>query len=366
MYITNISIDGYRNLKNISVIPHENVNIIVGDNAQGKTNFIEALWILSGCRSFRGSREREFIDFDGSFAKISVSFKNSYREQNICFQYDKTDNFKKLMQLNGIRLKSTYDLYENYSCIAFTPDSLDIVKGSPAIRRSFIDMCISQIKPKYIRYINKAENILIQRNAVIRHINEKKSKKDELEYWNYSLAHVSSYITAMRALYIKEIREYTSKLLEYITDSNDKVDIEYISTIYDANEDNIFDNYFEILNNSTETDLKYGYTTVGIHRDDISILLDGKKAKNVASQGQARSIAIALKLAQTEIISRQNENSPILFLDDVFSELDDKRQAKIMEFAQGMQIFLTCCDKKIAAPENSKIFVMKKGELHEI
>lgn len=366
LYITEIDIDGYKNLKEISVKPHKNTNIIIGDNAQGKTNFIEALWILSGCRSFRGSKEKDYIDFNGSLANIKASFQSPHREQKISFIFNKEEKIRKKMTLNGVELKSTYSLYENFLCIAFTPDSLDIVKGSPIVRRNFIDMCISQIRPKYMRYINKMNNLLLQRNAVIRRIIEGKSKPDELEFWNYSLAHVSAYISTMRNLYISIVNEHTSKLLNYITDKNDNVSIEYSSSVYNNDESKIFDIYYESLNNSVKTDIKYGYTTIGVHRDDISIFLDGKRARDVASQGQARSISIALKLAQAEVIHENNEDSPVIFLDDVFSELDERRQGKIMQFAKDMQVFITSCNKCASEMENCKVFEMESGRLTEV
>ena len=366
MYITNAYIDGFRNLKEISIKPHNNINIIVGNNAQGKTNFIEALWVLSGCKSFRGAHERDFINFNGKNAIIQAEFENSVRKQKICFTYYKAKELKKKIKLNDIELKSTINLYENYQCIAFTPNSLDIVKGSPCVRRNFIDMCISQIKPKYIRYINKANNILLQRNAVIRNIIEGKARIDDLESWNYSLAQISTYISVMRALYIKTLDEYVNEILNYITDSNEKIKVSYISSVYNPDEEKILDEYLSILNKSYKIDLKYGYSTIGIHHDDISIILDGKKSRDFASQGQARSIVIALKLAQARILSRQNESPPIMFFDDIFSELDLIRQGKIMNFSQNMQIFLTCCDKNVCKIENAKLFEMDTGKITEV
>lgn len=365
MYITDIYIDGYRNLKEISVKPHKNINIIAGNNAQGKTNFIEALWILSGCRSFRGAKEKDFIAFSGSRAQIDIAFQDAVREQKISFLFDREEKAKKLMKLNGVTLKTTYSLYENFLCIAFTPDSLDLVKGSPDVRRHFIDMCISQVKPRYIGYLNRLSTILAQRNAVIRRIAEGSGREEELELWNEPLAAVSAYISVMRALYINVVNTHISRLLKYITDENDHVCAEYISSVYHADEESIAQRYRELLENSVKTDIRYAHTTAGVHRDDISILLGGKKAREIASQGQARSIAIAMKLAQAEILSERGGSPPVLFLDDVFSELDAKRQSRIMRFAEDMQVFITCCNQMPLKTENSKVFEMKAGRLTE-
>lgn len=368
MNITKLNINGFKNLKNINITLDPQINIFCGENAQGKTNIIEAIWLSSGCKSFRGTKEKDFINLDGEISDIKLNFKNSLREQEISISMQKQNIKDKNITLNGVKLKLMSKLFGNLKCVIFTPEDLELAKGSPDKRRSYIDLCISQIKPGYFSVINKYENILNQRNTLLKRISMGQSEKAELEVWDEQLARMGAYITYLRYNYINKLNVFAKNLYDKISSNKEILDLSYNSSVYKNIEGRtdykgeMADEYLALMKKNIKDDLKMGFTQIGIHRDDLVTKINNLLSRDFASQGQQRSIALILKLAQAYILLEETDEAPVILLDDVLSELDINRQKFILSSIKEMQVILTSCndfDKKIIG----KHFVVKDGEV---
>lgn len=372
MKITKIKIDGFKNLKNVEIYPCDKTNIIFGENAQGKTNLVEALWVCSGVKSFRGTRDKGFVDINRERAEIEVLFENSFRSQTINIACVKPQVRDKNVTLNGVKLKSVSKLFGNLDCVVFTPEDLELSKGSPDNRRSFLDLCISQIKNSYNDVVSKYEAILQQRNTLLKNIMMGISKRDDLEVWDLQIARLGAYISMLRYNYAKKLNLYTSELYEKISSNRERLELVYHSTVFDELEGKddfngvMAEEYLKRLNESYTDDVKSGFTQVGIHRDDLFTNLDGFNSREFGSQGQNRSVALVMKLAQAYILEGETDEAPVILLDDVLSELDAKRQDFVKSQIERFQIFITCCEKPLKTFENQKFFEVKNGRVNEI
>lgn len=372
MIIKSVYADGYKNLSGVNITPHERMNIFCGDNAQGKTNLIEAVWLMTGCRSFRGTRDRDFIGFEKEKASIRLSFVDSLRSQDISFEVKKSNIREKNIALNGVKLPLLSRLFGSLKCVVFTPEDLFITKGSPDNRRSFVDLSASQLKGSFVYALNKYENLLSQRNAMIKKMNfTGKTDPEELDIWDVQLARTGAYISVIRDTYCNNLNLYTNSLYNKITDCKENLSLYYQSTIYKKlegrtdHEGELADIYYKKLRASAEDDIKAGYTLCGIHRDDVIASINGLPVREFGSQGQQRSVALAMKLAQAKIVKDQTGDAPVMLLDDVLSELDRDRQRFVLDSIEDMQVFITCCDSRVLERTIGKIFSVKGGNVTE-
>lgn len=372
MIVTYADIDGFKNLSGISFAPDEKYNIIVGSNAQGKTNLLEAMWILSGCRSFRGSKEKDYICIDKSRMSAKIKVKDSVREQKITLEMNKGSNNPKLIHLNGVKQKGTRSLFDVFKCIAFIPDDTEIVKGAPEKRRSFIDMAASQLNPIFIVHINKHNAVMNQRNALLKEIMQGKSSASELDIWDRQAAHEGTLISFMRNEYVKKINEICGRLYRIISGGNEELELEYKSNIFRPEDfekecgEEAFDQYYRRIRETEEYDIRTGSTHAGVNRDEILIKINGLSAKDFGSQGQIKSAALVMKLAQAEIFMKKSREAPVVFLDDVMGELDENRQRFVFDIIKDMQVFLTTPNESALLPEiKGKILRISGGKITE-
>ncbi len=370
MLITHIQIDGFKNLSDIFFTPDKKYNIITGANAQGKTNLIEAIWILSGCRSFRGSKEKDYICLNGNKMSTKIKILDNTREQKIEFEMIRNSNRKII--LNGVKQKNTRSLFDIFKCIAFIPDDTDIIKGTPEKRRNFIDMAISQINPNFITHINKINAIINQRNALLKSVTQEKNQVNSLEIWDRQAANEGAIISYMRNGYVEKISKICNRLYKTISGGNEELKLEYKSNVYKPSDFNIpcdteaIEKYFKKLRESQDYDIRTGLTHTGVNRDEILIKINGISAKDYGSQGQIKSAALVMKLAQAEIFTKKSKESPIIFLDDVMGELDESRQRFIFDIIKDMQVFLTTPNENALLPEiKGKILHMDGGKINE-
>lgn len=358
MYITRIYADGFKNLKKIDISPHEELNIFRGKNAQGKTNLIEAVWLCTGVRSFRSTKDSRMIDTDRESMTVEVSFKDNFREQTVRYSMNKNNLKEKDLFLNGVKVKTPSKLFGQLDCVVFTPEDLEISKGSPENRRQFIDLCVSQIKNNYSGVCAKYERIIEHRNALLKNIAYGKSSKDELEGWDIQLAQLGSYISLLRYNYTKKLCTFASKLCSEISQGREKLEISYYSTVFSKLEGrkdfagDLAREYLEVLKKNTDEDIRAGFTMKGVHRDDLITRINGLACRDYASQGQHRSSALVLKLSQAYILKQETDDAPVILLDDVLSELDEFRQRFVLSKIKGMQVFITCCEKSIQLEKN--------------
>ncbi len=369
MVINRINADGYKNLENVSLELDPKMNIICGENAQGKTNLIEAIWLCSGCRSFRGTRDKDFIGFTKDSAQVELTFTDSFRQQDIRFAVKKGAIKDKLVTLNGVKLPLLSKLFGSFRCVVFTPEDLNLTKGAPDNRRSFIDMSIAQIKNSYISALNKYNNILFQRNALLKTLSMGYGDDAALEIWDEQLAKTGAYISVLRYTFCITLNKYTSELYNKITNGKENLDLYYQSTVFDSlqgrtdYDGELAEEYLAKLRSTVANDIRAGYTTVGVHRDDVGAYINGLSVREFGSQGQARSVALSMKLAHAKILKAEQGEYPVMLLDDVLSELDPHRQQFILNNIDDMQVIITCCDSKpITAMKQGKVITMKNGK----
>ncbi len=366
MIITEFTADGFKNLKNILISPAEGVNVIHGENAQGKTNLIEAIWLLSGARSFRGSKERDMIAFDREFARLGLKLRDSCREQEIEAVITKNPRERRIT-LNGVKQRYLSGLFGALKCVVFTPEDLELSKGSPDNRRDFIDLCISQIKPAYSKTVAKYENVLLQRNALLKNISLGISSPADLDVWDEQMARLGAYISVLKYQYTKKLCIFAKRLYDEISNFREDFSLGYMSTVYrglNGREDwsgEMAAEYLEMLRKNRSEDIRVGFTTAGVHRDDVGVIINGSLAKDFGSQGQNRSAALAMKLGQAFILCEETTEMPVILLDDVLSELDKSRREFIISKLSGMQVFITCCEP--AGRLKGRRFEMKNGEI---
>lgn len=372
MIVTYADIDGFKNLSEISFAPDPKYNIIVGQNAQGKTNLLEAMWILSGCRSFRGSKEKDYVCLGGNRMSSKIKIHDSVREQKITFEMTRNVNSPKLIHLNGVKQKGTRALFDVFKCIAFTPDDVEIIKGSPEKRRNFIDMAASQLNPIFVVHINKNNAIMNHRNALLKDIMQGNAPAEILEIWDRQAAHEGALISYMRNEYISKINEICGRLYRTISGGAENLELEYKSNVFKKEDfdkpcgEEAFEQYYMKLRETADYDIRTGSTHSGVNRDEIIIKINGVSARDYGSQGQIKSAALVMKLAQAEIFMQRSKDSPVVFLDDVMGELDENRQRFVFDIIRDMQVFITTCNESALLPEiKGKILRISGGRITE-
>lgn len=356
MYIKSYEVKNYRNLKDKKITPSKEINIICGENAQGKTNLIEGIYLFSGLKSFRGAKDSELVGFGKQKAKLNISFYSHSREQKAEIEIEQ----HRKLSLNGSNLKSPTEIAEQCHIIVFSPDLLSIIKEGPELRRRFLNNGISAMYPIYSENLKKYNRLLAQRNNLLKQIKKNPQYKELLEEYDIALAKFGAHIVTTRKRYISRLMQYLPKIFHDFTQSRENIDIDYICQDYNGSEEDLKNKLFE----SRENDILLGSTGIGPHRDDIEFLINGISAKSFGSQGQQRSVIIAVKLAEAEMLKEICGEQPIALLDDVMSELDEKRQDYILNHIKNWQVFITCCDHAtIERLEKGKVFYVKDGKV---
>ncbi len=361
MHINKIKLYNYRNYENIEIEFDKNINIIIGKNAQGKTNLIEAIYVTSMGKSFRTSKDNELIKFNSEFCKINSEYIKYEEDGNVEVAISKD---KKAIKVDGVNIKKISQLMENVLTVVFSPEDLKIVKEEPQKRRNFIDRELCQLKISYFSNLGNYKKILLQRNSYLK---EKNTDENILEVLDDQLADYGSKIIIERNQFVKNLNEISKNIHKKITNKREEIDIKYLSDI--PIEDNISiikENFINILKKNRNNDLYKKTTTRGPHRDDLKIIINKNDARKFGSQGQQRTAALSMKLAEIELIKKEKKETPILLLDDVMSELDSERQKFLINYLEDVQIFITTTELNKEVEESflrSKIIKIKKGEL---
>lgn len=352
MIVKKIECVNFRNISKEKIIPCDSMNVICGENAQGKTNFLEAVWLFTGAKSFRGSKDSEFIKFGEEKALISMDFISSGVEKEANIEIKE----KRKAVLNNNNLKSAHLLAGSFNAIIFSPTDLKIVTEGPSQRRKFVDTAIGQLYPSYIETLKNYVRAVTQRNRIIKDLKYDSTLSVMLDVFEEEIAVNGEKIVSLRKKYIKNLNEHLKVIYSGISSGKEMLDTFYLSTAEE--------NLKEKLLLSRKEDIFSGVTSVGPHRDDIEFKINGFSARSFASQGQKRSIALSLKLSEAEVLKKQVGESPCFLLDDVMSELDPERQNFILNHIEGMQAFITCCDpSNIKNLQNGKIINVKEGKV---
>lgn len=366
MIINNLSFENFRNLQDKKISFNKNMNVIYGDNAEGKTNLLEALWLFCGGHSFRNNKESELIKFNEDFYKLRAEFYSNNREQNAEIRYIENKN-KKQVFINDIEKKSSSYLTEVFSSVVFFPDHLDLIKDTKSKRRKFLDTAICQQNVKYATKLSLYNKTLKQRNTLLKDIYIHKELKDTVSIWDEYLSIYGAKIIKERYEYIKKLKEIAKKYHFGISNNKEELNLTYLSDVeinetYDIKK--IKEELYIKLNESLNDDIRYGHTNIGPHRDDMLVEINNISAKTFASQGQQRSAVLSLKLSEAELLYIKNDERPIILLDDVLSELDNKRQDYLLNEIKDYQVFVTCCEKSNKEQlKNGKIFFVNEGNI---
>ena len=354
MYIKNIKLKNFRNYENQEINLENKINIFYGDNAQGKTNILEAIYLCALGKSFRTKKEKELILFSKENSFIEINYQKKDREGKINLEI----NNKKYFYLNNIKLKKLSEILGNINIVLFSPDDINIIKGVPENRRKFLNIMISQLRPNYVYNYNLYLKILEQRNNYLRQIKFENKNKELLEIWNQQLTICAENVYNYRKEFIEKILNKINNIHSKITEEKEKINIKYISNFKNKEE------FLKELKESEDIDIQKGYTTKGIHRDDFEIYINNNKLNIYGSQGQIRSFILSLKLSELEIIYDEIGEYPILLLDDFMSELDEKRRVGFLNSVKDAQVLITCTDKLV---DNMWItFNVKNGHVDKL
>lgn len=364
MKIHALTFENYRNLQNNQIFPSDKVNVIYGNNAQGKTNLLEAIWLFCGGHSFRGAKENEMIGFDKNYFKLSMKFYSGEREQEAEIFFDKS---KKQIKINGVEKSSSSYLTEVFSAVVFSPEHLTLIKRGPNIRRRFLDAAICQHRIRYATLLSKYQQIINQRNALLKDIYHHSELMDTLSIWDDSLTVVGAQVLKERYDYLKRLREPAKVFHKGISRDQEELNITYQSTCGSEENDTIEtirDKLQQTFQNTRREDCRTGYTSAGPHRDDLDFTINGISVKKFGSQGQQRSAVLSLKLSEASLLYEKNGERPIILLDDVLSELDNSRQDFLLNKVENFQVFVTCCEESNKEQlTNGKIFYINNGEV---
>ena len=353
MNITKIKLKNFRNYEDQEIELEKKINIFYGDNAQGKTNIIESIFLCSIGKSFRARKDNELIQFNKDFASSYIEFEKSDREGNIKIDISQ----KKSIYLNGIKIKKLSDLLGNINVVLFTPDDINILKDGPDKRRRFLDIMIGQLRPNYVHVLNMYNETIKQRNNYLKQIRDENKSEELLEIWDEKLIEYGEKIYTYRQQYVEKIKEKINNIHKKITDEKEEIKIEYISNCENKEE------YLNLLKERRKLDIIKGFTTKGIHRDDINIYINDKLVGIYGSQGQNRTTVLSLKISELQVIYDEIGEYPILLLDDFMSELDEKRRSKLLENIENTQVIITCTDKIYLNDNNCKIFNVRNGQV---
>lgn len=356
MLITELELQNFRNYKKQEIKFNDNINVFYGDNAQGKTNIIESIFISAFGKSFRTSKEKELINYNENFLNINTKYRNQDREGNIKIQIAD----KKSILVNGVKIKKLSDLLGNINIVLFTPDDINILKNGPAQRRRFLDMMIGQIRPNYVYNLNMYLKVLEQRNNYLKQLRDNNINYELLDIWDEKLASYAHKIFLYRFEFINKIKEKINKIHSNITDNKEEIKIEYITDSSDENE------LLRMIKDRRNLDIIKGFSTKGSHRDDFNIYINDNLVNVYGSQGQHRTAVLTLKMCELEIIKEEIGESPILLLDDFMSELDPKRRKNFLNNIEDTQVIITCTEEIKDNNLNKNIFYVNNGKITKI
>jgi DNA replication and repair protein RecF len=333
MYIDSLALNNYRNYDSLNISFSKGTNILYGDNAQGKTNVLESLYVAATTKSHRGSRDREIIQFGQEEAHIRLNMSKYEAGHRIDMHLRKSKN--KGVAIDGIPIRRSAELFGLIHIIFFSPEDLSIIKNGPAERRRFLDMELCQLSRIYYSNLSSYNKILNQRNNLLKQIYYDKRLIETLDVWDMQLEDYGIKIIKERDHFIQMLNEMMKEIHSRLTGGKEDIEIRYEKSVNEKD-------FEEALIQKRELDLKYQSTQIGPHRDDISFYVNGMDIRTYGSQGQQRTVALSLKLAEIELVKKMIHDSPILLLDDVMSELDGSRRDALLEGIKDIQTIITC------------------------
>jgi DNA replication and repair protein RecF len=333
MIIKSLKIENFRNYSDLDISFHDKTNILYGFNAQGKTNILEAIYLCGTTKSHKGSKDREVIKFDQEEAHIRTIISKNDIDYKVDMHLKK--NKTKGIAINGIPIKKASELFGIVNIVFFSPEDLNIIKNGPSERRRFIDLELCQLDKVYLHNLTKYNQIINQRNKLLKDISFRGDLKDTLPVWDLQLVNYGNEIIKRRKNFVEQINGIIYEIHKKLSGDKEELIIKYEPNV----EEELF---LDTLEKNIEKDIRYKITSVGPHRDDLNFLNKDIDIRKYGSQGQQRTAALSLKLSEIELVTNTIHDKPILLLDDVLSELDSNRQNYLLNSISNTQTLITC------------------------
>lgn len=333
MYIESIELLNYRNYGQLHMDFHEGTNVLYGDNAQGKTNILESVYLCSTTKSHKGSKDREMIRFGEEESHIKMVVRRDGIPYRIDMHLKK--NRAKGVAVNGAPIKKASELFGIVNVIFFSPEDLNIIKNGPAERRRFLDLELCQLNKLYVYNLVQYNRVVVQRNRLFKDMEYNASLKETLDVWDVQLVRYGKEIIRLRTEFVKELNEVIHGIHFHLSGEKEDLEIRYEPNV-------TADDFEEALSRNRFQEMKQRLTLTGPHRDDLNFLVNGTDIRRFGSQGQQRTAALSLKLAEIELVKKIVKDYPVLLLDDVLSELDSKRQEHLLSEINHIQTLITC------------------------
>lgn len=361
MYLQKLKLDSFRNYKNLELEFNNNVNVFVGNNAHGKTNILESIYISSITKSYRTVKDIECISFNKEyFRNEHIYIDDNNNEIGIEVYLD--NNGVKQIKENGIKINKYSDFIGKIPLVVFSPDNMNIVKGSPNNRRKFLDILISQISKKYVICLQEYNKLIKLKNNILK-LEKEKIDINYLDILDEKIAEKIEYISTKRSEFVDKVENSGEKIQEELSKETESLKLEYISDFKGKNKEEILN----ILLKSRENDIFRKTSNKSIAHDDFLIFVNDKEVAKFGSQGQNRTALLSLKLAEFEILKEIKETIPLILLDDVFSELDKGRINYLIEYLKNYQVFITTTEiDSIESIDDKTIFKVQNGTVEKI
>ncbi|MBQ2766792.1 MAG: DNA replication/repair protein RecF [Clostridia bacterium] len=360
MPVRAVALTDFRNVASAEVHFGEGVNILVGDNAQGKTNLLEAIYLFALGKSFRGAKEAELIRFGAELSALRLDFAAGGREQTAVIRFS---GGKRTVELNRVKLRRMSELVGTFRAVLFCPEHLSLIKEGPAARRGYLDIAISQQRPLYLQALQRYNVALRERNKLLKQADENpRLFRDTVDLWSAQLAEQAAVIAPARLAYIRAVEAAAARIFADMTGDRELPAFTYTTGFHlepdrCADADAVRERVYGLLTSHLDRERGAGSTLWGVHRDDIAISLNDRSARLYASQGQQRSLALAMKLAEGEICAEMSGERPVFLFDDVLSELDSTRRAYLTRTFADRQVIMTTCERDIFSGEANVIRV---------
>lgn len=358
MYVSSVTLRNFRNYEHQKIEFSPLTNVIYGDNAQGKTNILEAIYIFSHGKSHRAKSDKEIIKFGESAAKLSVDFHDAERDYSAAMQL--TRGGKKSIKINHVQITKLSMLMNYLNAVMFSPEDLELIKGSPGARRRFTDAAISQLYPGYLVSLIDYHKALGQKNSLLKTLRPSRGIDITLSIWNEQLAREGAKIMKYRAEFVELLNGFAKTVQGEI--SGETLDISYVPSI--KCEEVSEESFLKYLESHQKREIEFSSALFGIQRDDLSVTVNGNEVKIYGSQGQQRTAALSMKMAQADYIHHIKGEYPVLLLDDIMSELDINRRMYLSQKIRDKQAVITCTDTDlIKSTSETKLFHVKNGSV---
>jgi len=368
MRICEIYTQQFRNLQKGALALGQGVNVILGNNAQGKTNLLEAMWLFCGAKSFRGAKEEDMLAFGAPYFCLQMQFEAQKRQQTAQILYKRQGGREVL--LNDVKKRSLAELAGHFCAVVFSPTHLSLMKDGPAQRRKFLDAAICQLKPLYIKTIKDYHKALTQKNALLKDVWRHSDLLGHLDAWDQVLAALCAQIYAERTAYVQTLGQHAKAIYAGFSNKKEQLEIFYRSqdleeTMLGQNKQTLENAFYKAICQKRKEEIRLGCAQTGVQRDDLDILIGENSARQYASQGQQRSGVLSLKLAEAQNLYSQLGEMPVILLDDVLSELDKNRQAYILHSLKGAQVVITGCEE-LKDYADSQRFLVQNGAIQAL